>query len=125
MLVERGLQLGFGPGVELLEEDDADAEVLALFALDAEVVADLSAADEQAARVFDVVVGQDILEALDLPKSASVEDASGWRSMLFGVKTTSGLRHETQRLTTQEMEVLRGVRGLADLAMLSLAASWR
>jgi len=65
MLVERGVQFSFGPWVHLLEEDDADAEVLALFTLDAEVVADLAAADEQAARGFDVVVGEDVLKALD------------------------------------------------------------
>ena len=52
MLVEGGLQFGFGPGVELLEEDDADGHVLALGALDAEVVADLAGADEEAARVL-------------------------------------------------------------------------
>ena len=62
MLVERRFELGFGPGIELLEEDDAYAEVLAFGALDAEVVADLSAADEESARVFYVVVGEDILE---------------------------------------------------------------
>ena len=63
VLVERGLHLGFGPGVELLEEDDADADVLALLALDAQVVADLAGADEEAARVCDVVVREDVLEA--------------------------------------------------------------
>src|SRR5580698_10550545 len=41
VLVESGLQLYFGPGIELLDEYDADAHVLALSTLDAEVVADL------------------------------------------------------------------------------------
>ena len=49
MLVECGLQFGFRPWVELLDEDDANGHVLAFGSLDAEVVADLSGADEQAA----------------------------------------------------------------------------
>src|SRR5260370_31691077 len=65
MLIERCLKFGLGPGIHLLEEDDADAEVLALGALDAEVVADLSAAHQQAARVLHVVVGEDVLESFE------------------------------------------------------------
>ena len=62
-LVQGCLQLFFGPGIQLLEEDDTDAEVLALGALHAEIVADLSAADQEAARVFHIVVGENVLEA--------------------------------------------------------------
>src|SRR5271168_2329709 len=51
MLVERSLQLCLGPWIHLLEEDDADGHIFSLGTLDAEVVADLSAADEEAARV--------------------------------------------------------------------------
>src|SRR5882757_8859259 len=65
MLVERCLELGLGPGIHLLEEDDADAEVLAFGTLDAEVVADLATADEEAARVLHVVVGENILESFE------------------------------------------------------------
>ena len=35
--------------------------------------------------------------------------------MLFGVKTMSGLRQRANGLAAEQMEVLRGVRGLADL----------
>ena len=35
--------------------------------------------------------------------------------MLFGVNTTSGLRHGAQRLPPQQVKVLRGGRRLADL----------
>ena len=35
--------------------------------------------------------------------------------MLFGVKTTSGLRHVAQRLPPQQMKILRGGGGLANL----------
>ena len=62
VLVEGRLQFNFGPWVELLDEKDTDGHVFALCTLDAEVVADLSGADEEAARVFDVVVGQDVFE---------------------------------------------------------------
>ena len=62
MLIERCLQLRLGPWIHLFEKDDANAEVLALFALDAKVVADLSAADEEAAGIFYVVVGEDVFE---------------------------------------------------------------
>ena len=49
-----------------------------------------------------------------LPNSATGDEASGWRSMLLGVKTTSGLRQGAKSLTAEEMEVLRGVRRLCD-----------
>src|ERR1700749_160410 len=56
VLVESGLELGFGKGIQLLDEDDADRHVFALGSLDAEIVADLSGADEKATRVDGVVV---------------------------------------------------------------------
>lgn len=65
MLVDGGAELGFGKGIELLEEEDADGHVLALFALDAEIVADLAGGDDEAAGSFDVVVGKDVLEMVD------------------------------------------------------------
>ena len=65
MLIECCLELFFGPRIQLLEEDDADGEVFALFALDAEVVSDLSGADEEAARVLHVVVGEHVLEVIE------------------------------------------------------------
>jgi hypothetical protein len=124
MLVERGLQLGLGPGVELLDEDDADGHVLALLALDAQVVADLAGADEQAARVLvTVVVGEDILEVV-AAKSARGDIASGWRSMDFGVKTMSGLRHLRMAWRRSRWKYCAAVEGW-QIWMLSCAASWR
>ena len=90
--VDGGLEFRLGPGVELLEEDDGDRRVLALRALDTELVADFAGADEHAAGFCDFGVRHDVEEARR-EKSASGESASGWRSMLLGVKTMSGLRH--------------------------------
>ena len=58
-----GLQLGFGPGIELIEEDDAGGRVLALRALDAQLVADFAGGDEQALGVLDFRFRQDGEEA--------------------------------------------------------------
>ena len=65
MLIERCLEFFHRPWIQLFEEDDADAEVFALFALHAEVVSDLSAADEQTTWVLHVVVGQNVLEVIE------------------------------------------------------------
>jgi hypothetical protein len=62
VLIQRGLQLGFGPGVELVEEDDGDRVVSSLGSFDTEIVADFAGADEDAARVGDLVVGDDVEE---------------------------------------------------------------
>ncbi len=113
MLIERCLEFFFGPGIELLEEDDADGEVFALFALDAEIVSDLSGADEQAARIFDVVVGQHVLEVIE----SEVGDGGGCVGMAqhaLGSEDDERLAPGAQCLTPQKMEVLRGVGGLAD-----------
>ena len=87
----------------------------ALRALDAELVADFAGADEQALRVCDAGFRQDVLEVRHGKGPRWGDIASGWRSMLLGVKTMSGLRQERQRLTAQQMEILRGGGGLADL----------
>ena len=104
----------FGPGVELLDEDDGGVGELALFALDAEVVADLAAGDEEAGGVGTLVSGR-TLRKRSVAKSDSWEEASGWRSMLFGVKTMRGLRQRAEGLTAEEVEVLGGGGGLGDL----------
>ena len=57
MLIQGGLQILCRPGVKLLKKDDGDRGVFALFAFDAQVVADLARADEETARVFDGSVG--------------------------------------------------------------------
>ena len=51
-------------------------------------------------------------------KSAMGEDASGWRSMLFGVNTTSGLRQWPQGLAAQQMKILHSSRRLANLEII-------
>ena len=124
MLVEGGLQFCFGPGVELLDEDDADAEVFALLALDAEVVADLAAADEQAARALDVVVGEDIFEG----RLAELRDGGG----CVGVAQHALGREDDERLAPRcvapdaggDGSTAQALEGCA-MTMLSLAASWR
>ena len=67
--------------------------VFALGTFDAEVVADLAAADEETARVWTSLSGRTFSKA-GLPNSATGEMASGWRSIDFGVNTTRGLRQE-------------------------------
>ncbi len=114
MLIQCSLELGFREGVELFEEDDADRVVFALGALDAQVVADLAAADEQAVGVGDGVVGENVLEV--------VEREVGDRGHGVGV-TQHGFRGEddeglapfTHGLAAQEVEELRGGGGLGDL----------
>ena len=52
-------------------------------------------------------------------KSSIGEDASGCRNMLFGVNTTSGFRQCAQCLAAQQMKILRCIRRLANLKIIS------
>ena len=123
VLVEGGLEFGFRPRVELLEEDDADGRGLffceaALRSLDAEVVADLAGADEQAAGMDDVVVGEDVLEVRMRRIGAEVRDGRhgiGVAEHGLGGEDDEGLAPLAQGLAAQQVEILRGGGGLRDL----------
>ena len=114
MLVERCLQLGFGEGIELLEEDDAYGVLVALGTLDAEVVADFAGADQQAVRVGDGVVGENVLEVVE----REVGDGGhgvGVAEHGLGREDDEGLAPFAQGLAAEKMEELRGGGGLCDL----------
>ena len=81
-----------GKGIELFDEDDRGRGVFPLFPLDAQFVADLAGAEHDATRVHRFRVRESPAENCLCVKSSSGEDASGCRSMLLGVNTTSGLR---------------------------------
>ena len=93
MRFDSGFEVGFGPGVELVEEEDARNCVLALRALDAQLVSDFAGCYQEALRVFDRVSGRTGRKC-GRERSWRGDIASGWRSMLLGVKTMSGLRQE-------------------------------
>ena len=114
VLVEGGLELGFGEGVELLEEDDGDVGEFALGALDAEVVADFAGADEQAAGVGDGVVGENVLEAVEGEVGDGGHGVGVAEHGLWG-EDDEGLAPLAQGLAAEEVEVLRGGGGLRDL----------
>ncbi len=82
-----------GKGIELLQENNSGGSVFSLLALRPQFVADLAGAQHNPFGVVSFLVRQTLLETDDAVKSASGDAASGCRSMLFGVKTTSGLRH--------------------------------
>ncbi len=114
MLVEGGLEFGFGEGVELLEEDDADGSVVTLRAFDAEVMADLAGADEEAVRVGDGVVGEDLLEVVDCEVGDGGHGVGVTEHGFWG-KDDEGLAPFAQGLATEEVEELGGGGGLGDL----------
>ena len=62
MRLDRRHKLRLGPRIHLLEEDDAGGRVLALLALDAQLMPDLAGADQQPLRVRNLGLWQDILE---------------------------------------------------------------
>ena len=92
MRVDGGRNFGLGQGIKLIEEKDRGAGVVATTAFRTEFVADLTAGDQDALRVGDFAIGNQRQEARPF-EFFNLEEASGWRSMLFGVKTISGLRH--------------------------------
>ena len=86
----------------------------ALRPFDAEVVADFSGADEQAVRVGDSVVGEDVLEVVD----GEVGDGGhgvGVTEHGFRGEDDEGLAPFAQGLAAEEVEVLRGGGGLGYL----------
>ena len=114
MLVERGLHLVFGPGVELFEEDNSNRAVLAPLALHAQGVADLAGADQQPAWRADRAVGQDIAEAWHgkiRERGGSIRAAQH----ALGREDNQRFAPRAHRLAAQQMEVLRGGGRLADL----------
>ncbi len=80
----------------------------------ADFAADLAGADDDALGVLDFGLRKHGQEASRW-KSSSGELASGCRNMLLGVKHDERLAPFAQRLTAQQVEVLRGGGGLADL----------
>jgi len=84
--------------LSLRKTDRADRErespflFAALFAFVAQLVPDFSAADQDAFGGSDFRDREQPTRTGGRKKSSIGEDASGWRSMLFGVNTTSGLR---------------------------------
>ena len=114
MLIERGTEFGFWPGVELFDEDDADVVETALGALHAKVVPDFAGADKKAARVGDVVVGKDV-EEVAARKVGDGRERIGVAEHRLRCEDDERLAPLAQRLTAEQMEVLRGVGGLGDL----------
>ena len=86
----------FRERIELFEKDDRGARVFSLLTLGLEFVADLAGADQDAVGFSDFRVRDYVQEILVgevfFLEMLMGEEASGWRSMLFGVKTTSGFR---------------------------------
>ena len=74
-------------------ENNCRGSVPAPLALRDQFMPDFSAAEQHALRRPVAAVRNHPSEIAAVPKSAICEEAAGFRSMLFGVNTTSGLRH--------------------------------
>ena len=103
-----------GHGIKLLEEDDAGGAVAALLALDTQLVADLAGADEQALCAGDAGFGQNVLE-VRTREVFDRRDGVGMAQHALGREDDERLAPLAQGLAAQEVEILRGSRGLADL----------
>ena len=88
---EFGSEFFFWKGIELFQKYNRGAVGFSLLTLGLEFMADFPGADQDAVGLADLLSGITFWKLLRV-KSAMGEDASGWRSMLFGVNTTSGLR---------------------------------
>ncbi len=87
--------------IKLVEEENRGAGVFAAAAFGTKFVANLSAGDQDALGVLNFVVRHE-RQKRGRVKSSMFELASGWRNMLLGVKTISGLRH-TRRACRRSM----------------------
>ncbi len=114
MGVDGGGEFGFRPGVKLFEEDDAGGAVAPLLTFDAQLMSDFSGADEQAFGTGDAGFGQNILETRQR-EVFDGRDGIGMAQHALGREDDERLAPFLQSLPAQEMEILRGVRGLADL----------
>ena len=85
-------QFVFRKRIELLEKQDRRIGIAALLALRAQFVADFSAANQDALGGRRLRGPAPPIRNRGRRKSSIGEDASGCRSMLFGVNTISGLR---------------------------------
>jgi len=109
VLVERCLQLLFRPGIHLLEEDDADAPSLLRFSRSTRRLWPILPAAQPATDADwsrhcpGSHSGNDRGQTLQ-----TCDEASGCRSMLFGVKMMSGLRHERIACRRKRWKYLRG-----------------
>src|SRR5271170_887577 len=111
MLIESSLQFLLRPGIELLEEDYADRHILALGTFDAEIVTDLAAADDEAAGIFDVIVGENVLEG-GLAKLCYGRAGVGMTEHRLRREDDERLAPGAHGLTAQKVKVLCCVGGL-------------
>ncbi len=119
MAVEFGGDFLLREWVELFEEDDCGGGVFSFFAFGLEFVADFSGADQDAVGFPDFGVGNDVQEIL-VGEVVVLEILDGRTRV--GVAQHALRREDDERLapvaqglTAEEMEILRGVRGLRDL----------
>ena len=114
MSIEFGGKLGLWKRIELVEEQDCRGVVVAAAALHAELVADLSAGDQDALGVFHAGIGHNGKES----RLGKILDGRG----RFGAPQHALRREHDERfapqalrLAPQQMEILRRAGGLADL----------
>ena len=110
--VEFGGDFLLGEGIELFEEDDRRGGVFPLLSFRLKFVADFSGADQDAVGFSDFGVGNDVQEIL-VREVFDGRTGVGMAQHALRREDDQRLAPVAQCLPAQEMEILRGVRGLA------------
>ena len=92
MAIHLGRDFVFGERIELLDEDDRRRILRTALPLGLEFVADFPSAEQHARPPSRRLGPESRCGIARSARSASGEDAAGFRSMLLGVNTTSGFR---------------------------------
>ena len=99
---------------KLIEEEDGCARIFTAAAFNPQFVPDFAAGDENARRVAYFVIGNQRQEARTR-EFFDVGASVGMAQHAFGGKDNERLAPRAARLAAQQVKILRGCRGLANL----------
>src|SRR5438046_2747530 len=111
-------ELWLREGIELLNQSDCDICGLLLFSLSTQFVPNLSAAEEDSTSIGDFFV-RDNPQEITIRKLLNGRSCIGMSQHALGSEHNQRFAPRAQRLATEQMKILSGRRGLADLDIVS------